>query len=177
MAIMRKSQNTGTNLEFKLIKHKTIRLRSQSQWAPVTEFRHEQEKCIRALLTVTATTTTSNTVTGDSEWVRGSESAERVVLVPGHVTWETAMVVVVVVLALGFLSRSNRNSNRSGCLVLTSTWPIFTPTLTSVSMKRWSRFLYLFIYLTIFGFCFPSSAFFKYGLICYFLALDCRRYI
>lgn len=119
--------------------HKTVRLRSQNQWPPVPGFRHEQEKCIRVLLTVTATTTTSNTVTGDSEWVRGSESAEQVVLVPGHVTWETAMVVT---LALGFLSRSNRNSSRRGRLVRTSTWPISTPTLTSVSTKRWSRFFF-----------------------------------
>ncbi|KAF3456082.1 hypothetical protein FNV43_RR00725 [Rhamnella rubrinervis] len=39
---------------------------------------------------------------------------------------------MAVVLGLGFLSTSNRNSSRRGRLVRTSTWPISTPTLTSV---------------------------------------------
>lgn len=104
------------------------------QWARASE--RAPKQWTRARLTVTATTHSNSS----TEWARGIKSAGE--HVPGHVSSERALVVVVILAGLGFLSiisSSSSSSNNKECLVPTSTWPISTPTPTLVSTKKWLR--------------------------------------
>lgn len=109
---------------------------------PVSERERAPKQWTRARLTVTATTHSNSS----TEWARGIKSAGE--HVPGHVSTERALVVVVILAGLGFLSiiSSSNNNNNKERLVPTSTWPISTPTPTLASTKKWLRCILIFFF-------------------------------